>query len=106
MHRTTIARWLDGRVSIPGAQHLAVRGLLGDLPGTAGKWTGWRFHDGELLAPGGDRFKPGEVLSLRLQMQRASELDREVRALRQRVKILEKTVDLYGPAANQSQAHG
>lgn len=79
-----------------------MRSLLGDLPGTAEAWTGWRFHDGELLAPGGDRFTPGQVLSLRLQMQRNSELDRELRALRAKVKILEKTVDLYGPAANES----
>ena len=88
---------------MPGSVHQAVRLLLGDAPGTAGRWAGWRFHDGELLAPGGDRFTPGQVLSLRLQMQRNAELDREVRALRTRVKILEKTVDLYGPAANQSQ---
>lgn len=103
VHRTSVSRWLSGAVAIPGAQHLAVRALLGHLPGTAGQWAGWRFHDGELLAPGGDRFTPGEVLSLRLQMQRAAELDREVRALRARVKVLEKTVDLYGPAANESQ---
>lgn len=88
---------------MPGSVHQAVRLLLGDAPGTAGRWTGWRFHDGELLSPAGDRFTPGEVLSLRLQIQRASELDREVRALRARVKVLEKTVDLYGPAANESQ---
>ena len=80
-----------------------MRTLLGDLPGTGGQWHGWRFHDGELLAPGGDRFKPGEVLSLRLQMQRAAQLDHEVRALRARVRVLEKTVDLYGPAANQER---
>lgn len=98
-----MARWLQGAVRISGADHLAIRSLLGDAPGTDGRWHGWRFHGGELIAPGGDRFKPGEVLSLRLHMQRAGELDREVRALRQRVKILEKTVDLISPAANESQ---
>lgn len=103
VHRTTVARWLAGAVRIPGAQWLAIRGLLGDAPGTAGAWTGWRFHDGELLAPGGDRFQPGHVLSLRLHMQRAAELDREVRKLRARVKDLEKTVDRISPAANESQ---
>lgn len=105
VHRTTVQRWLAGSVRIPGGQQLAVRSLLGDAPGTAGHWTGWRFHDGELLAPGGDRFTPGEVLSLRLQMQRAAQLDHEVRALRARVKVLEKTLDQVGVAANQEQAH-
>ena len=27
VHRTTIRRWLDGTVQIPGAQHLAIRYL-------------------------------------------------------------------------------
>ncbi len=88
---------------MPGCQHQAVHGLLGDLPGTAGHWTGWRFHDGELIAPGGDRYTPGDVLGIRLQQQRVSALDHELRALRLKVKTLEKTVDLYGPAANESQ---
>lgn len=56
VHRTTVKRWLDGTVKIPGHQHQVIRMLLGDLPGTAGKWTGWRFQDGELLSPAGDRF--------------------------------------------------
>lgn len=103
VHRTTVGRWLKGAVRIPGADHLAIRALLGDAPGTAGHWTGWRFYDGELLAPGGDRFTAGQVLSLRLQMQRAAQLEHEVRALRQKVKILETALDLYQPAANERQ---
>lgn len=31
VHRTTVARWLAGTVRLPGAQLLAVRGLLGVL---------------------------------------------------------------------------
>lgn len=104
VHRTTVSRWLSGRCRIGGADLLAIRSLLGDLPGTDRKWTGWRFHDGELIAPGGDRYTPGDVLGIRLQQQRVSQLDRELRDLRARLKVLEKTVDLYGPAANQEQA--
>jgi Phage protein len=103
VHRTTVGRWLSGATHIPGAQALAVRALLGDLPGTCGAWTGWRFHDGELIAPGGDRYTPGDVLGIRLQQQRVSALDHELRALRLKVKTLEKTIDLYGPAANESR---
>ena len=103
VHRTTVARWLAGSFAIPGAKALAVRGLLGDLPGTAGAWTGWRFAHGELLSPAGDAYKPGEVLAIRVQQQRVKALSDELRELRLRVKTLEKTLDLYGPAANESQ---
>ncbi len=105
VHRTTVHRWLSGRVRLPGAHHLAVQGLLGDLPGTGGAWTGWRFHDGLLYAPGGDRYTPGEVLALRLQQQRVREFDREFRDMRARIRVLEKTIDMAGIAANQEQTH-
>lgn len=104
VHRTTVSRWLLGRVPVPGAQQLAVRSLLGHLPGTGEAWHGWRFHDGKLISPAGDTYTPGDVLGSRLQRQRADALDHELRALRLRVKVLEKTVDLYGPAANSEQA--
>jgi hypothetical protein len=82
VHRTTIRRWLAGTVQIPGAQHLAIKGLLGDLPGTCGKWTGWRFHDGLLYSPAGDHYRPGEVLAICLNRQIYNELAREVRAMK------------------------
>lgn len=103
VHRTTVGRWLQGRVPLPGGQWQAVRSLLGDLPGAMGRWHGWRFHDGELLSPAGDRYTPGEVLSLRLRTQQANELMRENRDLRLRIKVLEQTLDHLGPAANHSQ---
>lgn len=89
VHRTTVQRWLSGRVRLPGAQALAVRALLGDLPGTAGVWAGWRFHDGELIAPGGDRYRPGDVLSLILLRQQLSAQQREIRDLKVRLAIAE-----------------
>lgn len=103
VHRTTISRWLSGQVSIPGAQHLAIKGLLGDLPGTAGRWSGWRFHDGELLAPGGDAFTAGEVLSLRLLRQQLRAREAELSALRARVKVLEH---LTQESANEARLTG
>jgi len=105
VHRTTVRRWLDGSVKIPGAQHLAIRYLLGDLPGTDGQWVGWRFSHGELVTPGGDRFTPGEVQAIRLQQQRARILTQELLELRTRIKVLERTLDQVGMAANQEQAH-
>ncbi len=105
VHRTTVQRWLSGSVRVPGAQHLAVRSLLGDLPGTVGLWTGWRFHAGLLHSPANDTYEPGEILAVRLQQQRVAALDRENRELKARIRVLEKTLDLVSPAANQEQAH-
>jgi len=64
VHRTTIQRWLNGQVKIPGAQRLAIHQMLGDLPGTEGAWRGWRFSRGELLSPDGETFGPGELNAL------------------------------------------
>lgn len=98
VHRTTIARWLSGVVDLPGAQHLAVRGLLGDLPGTAGKWTDWRFHDGLLLSPAGDAFTAGDVMAIGLNRQRIQQLERDLLEARARVLLLERG---YPQAANE-----
>ena len=103
VHRTTVKRWLAGQVRIPGAQHLAIRHLLGDLPGTAGKWTGWHFHDGELVAPGGDHYRPGDVLSLILLRQQLTAQRREIEALRVKLAIAEAAVERFAPAANEAQ---
>jgi hypothetical protein len=103
VHRTTVLRWLAGTVSIPGAQHLAIRGLLGDLPGTAGQWTGWRFHDGELIAPGGDHYRPGDVLSLILLRQQLTAQRREIDRLKTLLAIAEAGLP---QAANDARAPG
>ena len=103
VHRTTVSRWLGGHTRIPGCQQQAVRGLLGDLPGTAGRWTGWRFHSGLLHSPANDTYEPGEILAVRLQQQRVAALDRELREARARIRVLEKTLDVMTPAANNEQ---
>ena len=105
VHRTTVRRWLSGSVNIPGAQALAVRSLLGHLPGTDGQWQGWRFHAGYLHSPANDTYEPGEILAVRLQQQRVAALDRELREARARIRVLEKTLDVMTPAANNEQRH-
>lgn len=89
VHRTTILRWLHGTVRIPGAQVLAVRALLGDLPGTAGHWSGWCFRHGKLTSPGGDQFTAGDVLSLVLLRQQLSAQERTIRELKVRLAVAE-----------------
>jgi hypothetical protein len=101
VHRATVRRWLKGEVRIPGHQHQVIRMLLGDLPGTCGKWTGWRFHDGELVAPGGDRYRPGDVLSLIILRQQLTAQRRELDALKIRLAITEEAERHHAGAANE-----
>lgn len=103
VHRTTIDRWLDGKVQIPGCQHLAIRMLLGDLPGTCGKWSGWGFRDGKLYSPGGDAFDAGQVLSLVLLRQQLSTQRREIMKLRAQLAVAESCAP---QAANEARAVG
>ena len=103
VHRTTVLRWLKGQVQIPGHQHQVIKMLLGDLPGTCGKWTGWRFHDGFLISPGGDQFEPGHVLSLVLLRQQLTAQRREMDALRVQLAMAEQSLDRLSPAANEER---
>jgi hypothetical protein len=100
VHRTTVRRWLAGTVAIPGCQHLAVRSLLGDLPGTAGRWTGWRFHDGKLLSPAGEAFTAGDILSLILLRQQLAAQRAEIERWRARALVAEAALP---QAANDAQ---
>jgi len=106
IHRTTLRRWLKEEIKIPGHQHQVIRLLLGDLPGTAGQWSGWRFDQGLLIAPGGDRYRPGDVLSLIILRQQLTAQRREVEALKVRLAISEEAVERLAPAANDSRAWG
>lgn len=103
VHRTTVKRWLDGSVRIPGHQHQVIKMLLGDLPGTEGKWTGWRFWQGQLLSPAGDSFDPGSVLSLILLRQQLTAQRREMDALRVQLAMAEQSLDRLSPAANEER---
>lgn len=90
VHRTTIQRWQRSEVKIPGHQHQVIKMLLGDLPGTCGQWTGWRFRDGKLVSPEGTEFSQGEVRAIPLRLQLINQLDRELT----RLKILRQVNDL------------
>jgi hypothetical protein len=104
VHPKTLYRWLTGRVHIPGRQHLAIKLLLGDLPGTEGRWTGWGFVRGELVSPGGDRYSPGDVLALVLLRQQLTAQRRELETLKIRLAIAEEAERRHAGAANQDLA--
>jgi hypothetical protein len=106
IHRTTLRRWMKAEVKIPGHQHQVIRLLLGDLPGTDGQWTDWRFDRGLLVSPGGDTYRAGDVLSLIILRQQLTAQRREVEDLRIKLAISEEAVDRLAPAANDSRAWG
>jgi hypothetical protein len=106
IHPKTLYRWKVGKTPIPGRQHLAIKLLLGDLPGTEGRWTGWHFYQGELVSPGGDRYEPGHVLVLVLLRQQLTAQRQEIERLRVHLAIAEEAVERLAPAANDSRAFG
>lgn len=106
IHPKTLYRWKVGKTPIPGRQHLAIKLLLGDLPGTEGRWTGWHFYQGELVSPGGDRYEPGHVLALVLLRQQLTAQRQEIERLRVHLAIAQEAVERLAPAANDSRAFG
>jgi hypothetical protein len=104
VHRTTVRRWLAGQVQLPGHQHQVIRMLLGDLPGTEGRWRGWRFWAGQLLSPAGDAFSAGDVLSLGLLRQQLKAQQAEIHELRVRLAIAEEAERRHTGAANEDLA--
>jgi uncharacterized small protein (DUF1192 family) len=101
VHRTTVRRWLAGQVQIPGHQLQVIRMLLGHLPGTDGQWAGWSFFQGELVAPNGQAFRAGEVMSIGLNRQRIAALEAEVQRLQVRLAIAEEAERRHAGAANE-----
>lgn len=104
VHEKTLYRWRTGRAQIPGRQHLAIKALLGDLPGTAGAWSGWRFWEGQLLSPAGEAYSAGQVLALGLLRQQLTAQSREIHDLKVKLAIAENALDRLAPAANDSRA--
>ena len=103
VHEKTLYRWRTERSAIPGRQHLAIKALLGDLPGTAGAWSGWRFWEGKLCSPAGDAFSAGQVLALGLLRQQLAAQQREIHDLKVKLAIAENAIENLAPAANEAR---
>lgn len=88
IHRTTLMRWETGAVRIPDRTLYLIRQLLGHLPGTDGKWQGWRFWEGKLWNPAGDHWEPHDLEGQHWERQLISSLKAENAALRAQVKAL------------------
>lgn len=122
--RRTWERWRRGRHRIPRAVLELLRILtLGELPQGGDAWTGWRFWRGELYAPNGWHFTPGELLGVpllhaearRLRNELQQALERRTRAalyltreevdqIRQALELLQDRLPAGSPAALKRRA--
>lgn len=58
-------------------------GVDGDLGAAFPAWTGWAIRDGQLWAPEGYGFRPGEIRAIPLRQQQLAHLERELSEPRQ-----------------------
>lgn len=107
VHRTTIQRWLTGRIKPPAAVLYTLRAdIHGHLPGMTNKhWEGWRFgQDGLLYSPCGQRFHAGNLLSHQYLHALTNAQRQEIDRLRAHIQKLERNLDLLHTAANDRSA--
>jgi hypothetical protein len=55
----------------------------GDLGAVCPQWRGWTLRDGQLFAPEGYGFRPGEVRAIPIRNQQLAHLEREMTQPRQ-----------------------
>ena len=60
----TVRRWKRGEDPPYAATQLVELLSTGNMGIVDKDWTGWALKDGLLVAPNGDRFSPGEVMSM------------------------------------------
>lgn len=81
VHRSTVARWRISRRFPRALQRLAELELEGRLELIHAAWSGFSIdaRTGELVTPGGERYRAGELLALPIRAQLLHELERRLR---------------------------
>lgn len=81
VHRSTVARWRARRAYPPAIERLAELEVHGRLELIHDAWAGFTIdrRTGELVTPGGERYRAGELLALPIRAQLLHELERQVR---------------------------
>lgn len=98
-HPTTARRWKrygDPPLSAVKVVRLHSTGELGDIDL---KWAGWRLMEGQLVAPHGEQFGTGDVMSLRFLRQLIASYQTDQRYERQADWISERW-EVAKPEAN------
>ena len=99
VHVTTARRWKrygDPPLSAVKIVRLYSTGELGDIDF---KWAGWRLVEGQLVAPHGEKFGTGDVMSLRFLRQLIASYQTDQRYERQADWISERW-EVAKPEAN------
>lgn len=82
VHRSTVSRWRSRREYPPALMRLAELELHGRLELIHPAWAGFVLdaRTGELVTPGGERYRAGELLALPIRAQLQRELEKQLRA--------------------------
>jgi hypothetical protein len=80
VHRSTVARWRASRNFPPALVRLAQLELDGRLGLIHSAWEGFTLdaRTGELVVPGGERYRAGELVALPIRAQHVRELERQL----------------------------
>jgi hypothetical protein len=76
VHRSTVARWRAARSFPPALKRLAELEIEGRLELIHEAWEGFTLdaRTGELVSPGGERYRAGEILAIPIRHQLVREL--------------------------------
>jgi transcriptional regulator with XRE-family HTH domain len=103
VHRTTVGRWLSGKVAPPpSALDLLRIAASGQVPGMGGDWLGWRFAAGRLWSPNGVPYSPGDLMAQQYERPLIRALQRKVSELEARIVRMTKAAAQVDPAGNDS----
>lgn len=82
VNRTTLGRWLSGKVKVPHAAALVLRQLAeGVPPGCSDDWRGFQWVGDALVTPTGEKLTAREIDGLHWQRQYTRSLERRVQEL-------------------------
>jgi transcriptional regulator with XRE-family HTH domain len=97
--RSTLSRWLSGRVKVPHAAALVLRQLAeGVPPGCTDAWLGFSWDGDALVTPTGERLTARSLDGLHWQRQYTRSLERRVDELEKMVESLRRV----GGSANDA----
>lgn len=103
VHRTTLSRWLNGRVPVPVTALNTLRATVcGKTIWADGAWAGWFFREGKLIAPNGESFNEREVSGIPLREQLVKAQFEEIVKLREKLIAATRELARLDSAANDS----